>query len=81
MSKHGGQNSVLVREMKEYLDSLGCRWSIEPGKKHNKIKVCGRLVGVIPMNGRNDDSDAGRRATLNIKSRARQVAQEAGATA
>ena len=81
MSKHRGQQSRLLREMEEFLGTLGCPFSIEPGKKHQKIKVSGRLVGVIPMNGRNDDSEAGRRVTLNIKSRARQVAQEAGATA
>ena len=81
MSKIRGMQSPLIREMKDYLDGLGCPFSIEMGKKHHKIKVGGRLVGVLPITGRADQSEAGRRATLNIKSRARQVAQEVGATA
>lgn len=63
----------LPCELREALERTGLPWDVEMGKKHNKVKLAGRLVAVYP-HGKKQDSD--RRALLNTISQVRHAAQE-----
>lgn len=41
-------------QIREALESTGLLWSIERGGKHFKIRVGGRLVGILPSNMRKE---------------------------
>lgn len=63
----------LPVELREALDKTGLPWEIENGKKHNKIRLAGRLVGVYPHGKANGDH---RRSLLNTITQVRHAAQE-----
>lgn len=63
----------LPGELREALDQTGLPWEVESGKKHNKVKLAGRLVAVYP-HGKKQESD--RRALLNTITQVRRTAQE-----
>lgn len=52
------------------LRETGLPWAIEPGHGHNKIRLCGRLVGV--MGARKNGS--GPRANRNVIQQIRRAA-------
>jgi hypothetical protein len=54
------------------LDETGLPWQVENGHGHKKIKLCGRLVGV--MSGRKDRVDP--RAEKNVICQIKRMAQE-----
>jgi hypothetical protein len=58
--------------IREALDATGLPWQVESGAGHKKIRLAGRVVGV--MSYRTNDSD--RRATLNVRAQIRRVAKE-----
>jgi hypothetical protein len=41
----------LPEAITEALNETGLPWSVEPGKKHRKIMLGGKLVGVVPLKG------------------------------
>ncbi len=49
-------------EVRAALEAKGLPWAIEQGTRHHKIKIEGRLVGIMPR-GRGSDRD---RAQKNI---------------
>ncbi len=63
----------LPEELREALVKTGLPWEIESGKKHNKVKLAGRLVAVYP-HGKKQESE--KRALLNTISQVRHAAQE-----
>ena len=63
----------LPDEMRAELDATGFPWEIEPGKKHQKIKLGGRLVAILP-HGKEQRSY--RRALLNSITQVRRMARE-----
>lgn len=56
------------------LEESGVPWTIENGGKHFKIKVGGRLVGVVPK-GRRSSAALGVRAAMNTASQIRRTAK------
>lgn len=52
----------LPPKVQAALDETGRPWTVEHGSKHRKIKVAGRLVGILPL-GRHRNPD---RAEKNI---------------
>ena len=63
----------MPAELREALVKTGLPWEVENGKKHNKVKLAGRLVCVYPQ-GKARDVD--RRALLNTITQVRHAAQE-----
>jgi hypothetical protein len=61
--------------VREALEATGLPWSLETGSKHTKIKLHGRLVGILNRTER--DVGRGRKAQLNtvrqIKAAAREI--------
>lgn len=39
----------LPAPIKEALNATGKPWEIEQGKRHHKIKLNGRMVGILPL--------------------------------
>lgn len=53
------------------LQRTGLPYSLEPGSKHVRIKLCDKLVGIYPLTGRAKEG----RAMKNIISQIRRAAQ------
>lgn len=63
----------LPVELREALDKTGLPWEIENGKKHNKVVLNTRLVGVFPHGKK---CDANRRSLLNTITQVRAMARQ-----
>ena len=63
----------LPSELREALDKTGLPWDVELGSKHNKVKLCGRLVAVFPRGGKQEQD---KRSLLNTISQVRNAARE-----
>jgi len=63
----------LPNEMRAELDATGIPWEIEPGKKHQKIKLGGRLVAILPHG---KEQSAHKRSLLNAVTQVRRMARE-----
>jgi hypothetical protein len=63
----------LPNELREALDNTGLPWELELGGKHYKVKLAGRLVGVLP---RGKFNGSHKRTLLNTVSQIRRAAQE-----
>ena len=63
----------MPKELREALDRTGLPWEVQNGKKHNKVKLVGRLVGVYP-HGRKQEAE--KRSLLNVITQVRHTAQE-----
>ena len=50
------------------LEATGLPYDFEPGGHHMKIKLAGRLVGILPMAG---GTETDRRTVLNVVSQIR----------
>lgn len=44
----------LEREIQDMLDPTGLPYEIKEGGRHRKVILCGRMVTIMPMHGRND---------------------------
>lgn len=44
----------LNAQVKTMLETSGLSWDIEGGKKHHQLRINGRLVAVLPQNGKWD---------------------------
>lgn len=64
----------IPREVQAELDGCGQPWSLERGSRHLKIIVGGRFVGIMPANGKINESN--RRATLNIAAQIKRAGRE-----
>lgn len=42
----------LPPEIERELEACGLPWTVDKGKKHHKIRVAGRMVGILPLNGK-----------------------------
>lgn len=60
----------LPKPVQDALDDLGRPYEVEQGKRHRKIKVEGRLVGIVPMRPCDTDND---RATKNVVAQIRRA--------
>lgn len=60
----------LPKQVQQALDDTGLPYAVEPGKRHRKIRVEGRLVGILPMH--THDADNGR-ACKNIVAQIRRA--------
>ena len=70
--------SSLVRlpvGLREALDETGLPWEVETGGKHHKVKLGGKLVGILPLS-RLKHKSIDRRALLNTISQVRNAARE-----
>lgn len=63
----------LPAELREALDKTGLPWEVEASKRHNKVKLSGKLVGIYPL-GKKQESD--RRPLLNTISQVRAAARQ-----
>ena len=63
----------LPVELREALDKTGLPWEIENGKKHNKVVLNTRLVGVFTHGKK---CDANRRSLLNTITQIRAMARQ-----
>lgn len=43
-------------ELEKALDATGLPWHIESGSKHFKIRLAGRMAGIIPQGVKGDNS-------------------------
>lgn len=68
---------ILPDEIREELEKHGKPWDVEKGSRHLHIRVEGKLVGILPMSGKNRCAD--RRVTLNIRSQIRHSLAGTGA--
>ena len=62
------------KQIRADLDATGLPYTLERGTRHLKIKLCGYLVGIIPMKGKDNVGD--RRTYLNVRSQIRRKAKE-----
>lgn len=44
------------KRLGEALDATGLPWTIEPGTRHFKIRLAGRLCGLVPQGVKGDNS-------------------------
>ena len=63
----------LPDELREALNRTGLPWEVETGKKHNKVKLAGRLVAVYPHG---KAQERYKRALLNTITQVRRTARE-----
>jgi hypothetical protein len=61
-----------IDEVMELLKTSGAPWEIRQGKRHKKIIVNGRLVGILPNAG-GSHSYGGSRAHKNMLSQVRRA--------
>jgi hypothetical protein len=47
----------LPQEIQTGLDTSGLPWGLEKGTKHYKLRVAGRMVGILPQNGKFQTTD------------------------
>jgi hypothetical protein len=73
-STPGGQdkNRALER-LRPELEASGLAWDVENGGAHLKLKIEGRLAGVLPRAGA---SSEGGRAFKNVRAQARRLIRE-----
>ncbi len=62
----------LPKVIRKELEATGKPWEVEKGTNHRKIKVGGKLAGIIPLKGFN----AGSRAAKNIIAQIRRAGNE-----
>lgn len=62
------------KKVREALEATGLPWDITKGKRHRQVRLCGRLVGVLPHKGVNGDAD--QHAQKNVIGQIRRAAQE-----
>ncbi|MDR7061981.1 hypothetical protein J2X38_004066 [Sphingopyxis sp. BE235] len=60
----------LPKQVQEALDATGRPYAVEHGRRHRKIKVDGRLVGILPLKPCHADND---RASKNIVAQIRRA--------
>ena len=60
-------------ELEKALDETGLDWHIEPGSKHFKLRLAGRMISIIPQGVKRDIS---RVCTLKTIATVRRVAGE-----
>lgn len=48
----------LPSELLSELEASGIPWELEKGKKHYKLRVGGRMAGILPLNGRIQTTNA-----------------------
>lgn len=63
----------VPKELEAELDATGLPWRLEIGKSHRKIRLAGRLVGILP-HGKKQEAD--RRQLLNTIAQVRRMAKE-----
>lgn len=63
--------SKLLDLITPMLEQSGFPWATEQGTRHLKIKICDRLVAILPLGGKTMHGERNRRATLNIQSQIR----------
>ena len=63
----------LPKGVRDVLDATGLPWSVEAGSRHGKIKINGRIVTIVPLNGGNDRD----RATKNVIAHIRRASRSA----
>lgn len=67
------RNVANTKSVAETLDETGLPWEIIRARKHRKVYLAGRLVGVLPGNpGRSETG----RDLMNLKSQIRRLAKE-----
>jgi len=66
----------LPPEIVKVLDSTGLPWTAELGSRHLKLRLQGRLVGVLPKDGGRRTADTAPRAARNIAAQIRRAARE-----
>lgn len=59
MTSSRDARSVVRGRLREVLDDSGLDWEAERGSKHVKIRVAGRLAGVVSMRGNRNKGDVG----------------------
>ena len=60
----------LPPRVREALEATGKSWEASAGSKHVKLRVEGKLVGILPLNGKYADTGRG---TANIVAQIRRA--------
>lgn len=63
----------IPAQLEETLNATGIPWTLEQGGKHQKVKLGGRLVAIVP-NGREQTTH--KRSLLNAVTQVRRMARE-----
>jgi hypothetical protein len=63
----------LPAQIEEALDATGLPWTLERGTKHQKIRLGGRFVAILPHG---KEQTVHRRSLLNTIAQIRRAAQE-----
>lgn len=64
----------LNKDIEAELNATGLPWDLETGGSHVKIRLKGRLVGILPKGGRIQQSDS--RPLKNTLTQIRRAARE-----
>ena len=63
----------LHPKIREALEACGLPWEVTPGRRHQHVRIAGRLAAVIPWNGGPDRTKFG---NLNVIAQIRRIAKE-----
>ncbi len=66
----------VLRTIENDLKSTGLPWEIATGKKHLKVRLDGRMVGILPKCGKDREGDP--RALKNVRAQIRRAARALG---
>jgi hypothetical protein len=58
---------MIPKEVEQALEETGLPWEIEEGSRHRKIKVAGRLVGILPHKARGQGGRGQRNVIAQIR--------------
>lgn len=64
---------MIPKTIKRELEATGHPWSVDKGKRHLKVRLCGRMVGILPGDGKGHSAD---RAAKNIVAQIRRAARD-----
>jgi hypothetical protein len=66
---------ILDREITRTLRATGLPWSVEPRGRHYKVRLAGRLIGVISLARRGNDN---KNLMLRIRAAMRRDSRQGG---
>jgi hypothetical protein len=69
------QPSPQIQRVLDEVTAAGLQYCIEEGGKHYKVRVAGKMAGILPK-GKSLKADTDRRALLNMRAQVRRVIKE-----
>lgn len=63
----------MDKRIEQELNATGLPWSLQNGRKHQQIRLSGKLIGILPHG---KESSANPRSTLNLRAQIRRASKE-----